>query len=282
MSEEKGLLEIVNEFLRSGKVELPAYDLTCQRIRQEIGKNDPNIKDIEKMIISDQALTAQVLRVANSAFYSGLKKISTVRDAMIRLGTNEIANIVTIISQGKNYQAKDPFVAGLMEKLWQHSVACAAGAQWLAQLANLRNLLNEAFLAGLLHDVGKLFLLTVIENLKVSGKLSFPLNEDLVNQTLTDLHTESGHSLLKNWNLPEIYSGVVRDHHADKFDANDDLLVIVRLVDQACLKNGLGLRHDPSIVLAAVPEAGTLGLSEVTIAELEIKLEDSLDLANYR
>jgi HD-like signal output (HDOD) protein len=282
MSEEKGLLEIVNEFLRSGKVELPAYDLTCQRIRQEIGKNDPNIKDIEKMIISDQALTAQVLRVANSAFYSGLKKISTVRDAMIRLGTNEIANIVTIISQGKNYQAKDPFVAGLMEKLWQHSVACAAGAQWLAQLANLRNLLNEAFLAGLLHDVGKLFLLTVIENLKVSGKLNFPLNEDLVNQTLTDLHTESGHSLLKNWNLPEIYSGVVRDHHADKFDANDDLLVIVRLVDQACLKNGLGLRHDPSIVLAAVPEAGTLGLSEVTIAELEIKLEDSLDLANYR
>ena len=282
MSEEKGLLEIVNEFLRSGKAELPAYDLTCQRIRQEIGKDDPNIKDVEKMIICDQALTAQVLRVANSAFYSGLKKISTVRDAMIRLGTNEIANIVTIITQGKNYQAKDPFVAGLMEKLWQHSVACAAGAQWLAQLANLRCLLNEAFFAGLLHDVGKLFLLTVIENLKVSGKLNFPLNEDVVNQTLTDLHTESGHSLLKNWNLPEIYSGVVRDHHAEKFDANDDLLVIVRLVDQACLKNGLGLRHDPSIVLAAVPEAGTLGLSEVTIAELEIKLEDSLDLANYR
>lgn len=130
--------------------------------------------------------------------------------------------------------------------------------------------------------MGKLFLLTVIENLKVSGKLSFPLNEEVVNQTLTDLHTESGHSLLKSWNLPEIYTGVVRDHHADRFDADNDLLVIARFVDQACLKNGLGLRHDPSLVLATVSEAGILGLSEVTIAELEIRLEDSQDLANYR
>lgn len=90
MSEEKGLLEIVNEFLGSGKAELPVYDLTCQRVQQEIGKNDPNLKEVEKMIVCDQALTAQVLRVANSAFYMGLKKISTIRDAMIRLGTNDL------------------------------------------------------------------------------------------------------------------------------------------------------------------------------------------------
>jgi HD-like signal output (HDOD) protein len=86
--------------------------------------------------------------------------------------------------------------------------------------------------------------------------------------------TEQGYLLLKGWNIPETYCLVAGEHHAEEFDSNNDLLVIVRPVDQACNKMGIGLLEDPSIALAATPEANLLGLSEVVLAELEIKLED--------
>jgi HD-like signal output (HDOD) protein len=280
MNANRVFLDIINEHLANGKTELPPYDMTAQRIQQEIAKEHADVREIEKMIICDQALTAQVLRTANSAFYRGLEKTSTVLGAINRLGAIEILNIVTFTTQKKNFNAKDPFIRKFMDKLWQHSLSCAIGAQWLTRQSDLRSLSHEALLAGLLHDVGKLFLLTVIEEIKLSGETDVKLSDALVNQVINGLHTEQGYLLLKGWNIPETYCQVAREHHAEEFDQNNDLLVIVRLVDQACNKMGIGLLEDPSIALAATPEANLLGLSEVVLAELEIKLEDSLELAH--
>ena len=110
---------------------------------------------IEKLIASDPALTSQVLRLANSAFYKGLTKISTIRNAMIRIGITEIANIVSLVTHQKNFHSKDAVVREILGKLWAHSVGCAIGSQWLATKRSLRDLCHEAFIAGLLHDVGE-------------------------------------------------------------------------------------------------------------------------------
>jgi len=69
---------------------------------------------------------------------------------------------------------------------------------------------------------------------------------------------------------------VARDHHREPADASNSLLLFVRLNDQACEKIGIGLHGDPAIALAATAEAQALGLGEVTLAELEIMLEDSV------
>ena len=281
MNEEKGLVEYINEYLSNGQVELPVSSIAGLRLEQELSKDDANFRDIEKIIVCDQALTAQVLKVANSAFYSGLQKVSSIRDAAMRLGALEVANIVTMITQRQVFRAKDPFICELLEKLWQHSVACAVGAQWLARSGNFQSLLNESFLGGLLHDIGKLFLLKGIEDIKLSRKLNFQLNNQMVNQSMTDLHTEYGYSLLKRWNFPESYCQLAHEHHLEKYDHSNDLLVIIRMTNQACRKMGIGLDQDSTIILASTTEANLLGLSEVSIAELEVKLEDSHILANY-
>jgi HD-like signal output (HDOD) protein len=95
------------------------------------------------------------------------------------------------------------------------------------------------------------------------------------------LHTECGSSLLKHWNFPELYCHVAQEHHREKYDHNNDLLVITRMANQACAKMGIDLNKDPSIILALTIEANLLGLSEVAIGELQVKMEDSLNLANY-
>ena len=280
MSEERGLIEYLNEYLSKGQVELPVSNMTGLRLQQEISKKSANSREIEKLIITDQALTAQVLKISNSAFYRGLHKVSSVREAILRLGMVEVSNIITLVTQRQTFRAKDPFIGELLEKLWQHSVACAVGAQWLAKSCNFQMIQNEAFLAGLLHDIGKLFLLTVIEAAQLSEKFNLRLNHEMINQALADLHTEYGYSLLKHWNFPEVYYQVAQEHHQENYDPKNDLLVIIRMANQACRIMGIGLAVDSAVILAAIPEAILLGLSEIAVAELQIKIEDSLLLAN--
>jgi HD-like signal output (HDOD) protein len=274
MDQEQPLIEIVEEFIASEKTVLLPFDKNVLRIQQEIGKEEPDTRVVENLIVSDQALTSQVLRTANSAFYRGLVKVSTVHDALIRLGTTEIANIVISVTHRKQYRAKDPFVRTIMSKLWTHSAGCAVGSQWLAQRSGLKSRAHEVFIAGLLHDIGKLFVLTVIDDIKASGRINVMPSQDLIRELMVNLHTEHGYSLLKNWNLPEVYCEIALKHHEDAHDKEDTMLMVVKLANHACNKLGIGMQADPTLLLAATAEAYSLGLSEITLAELEIKLED--------
>jgi hypothetical protein len=80
---------------------------------------------------------------------------------------------------------------------------------------------------------------------------------------------------MQRWNLPEEYSLVARDHHLPEVDANNLVLIVVRLANQMCHKMGIGLKGESSIILHATPEATQLQLSEVDLARLEVRLEDS-------
>ncbi len=266
---------MIDNFLRSKDVKLPAFNATAHRIQKEFAKEEPDSRLIEKLIVSDQSLTGEVLRVSNSSFYRGLTQITTVRDAIIRLGIKEVSNIATLVTLQHNFRSKNPTAQKIMGKLWRHSVGCAIGANWLAKQAGLQAVVHEAFIAGLLHDVGKLFILKVIDDLKASGDIVNPPSDELLNEVMQKLHTDQGYALMSHWNLPEKYCQIARDHHIEDFDCNNFLIVLVRLANRMCHKIGIGLYKDPSLVLMATPEAKQLQLSEVDLARLEVRLEDS-------
>ena len=275
MRQETSFIDIVDRHLTSSDANLPVFNTTALRIQQEIAKEEPDLRLIEKLIVSDQSLTAKVLSVSNSSFYKGLQQVSTVRNAIVRLGINEVSNIVMLVTHEHNFRSKDPFVHDIMRKLWRHSVGCAIGSNWLAKQCGLHALAHEAFFAGLLHDVGMLFILTVIDDLKHSNELRTQPSDALLVEAMNTLHTNHGHSLMSHWNLPAKYSAIARDHHEEEFDSNNLLLALVRLADKACCKLGIGLDEEPSLVLVATPEAEILHISEVDLARMEIMLEDS-------
>ena len=279
MDQTRSLIELIEEKLHDDRTVLPVFDKTGFQIQQEVAKPEPDVNRIERLIAGDQALTSQVLKAANSAFYKGLTKVPTVKAAIVRLGTAEISNIVLLATQQRHYTAKDPRIKKMMQKLWRHAVGCAIGSQWAAREFGFKHLAREAFTAGLLHDVGKLLLFSVIDTIQREEKVAIHSDETLLTEIMLSFHTQHGHILLKNWNLPDRYCVIARDHHLPEFDQNNYLLMIVRLVNLACHKLGIGLTEDPDIVLAATPEADQLGISEVPLAMLEIKLEDSLGLA---
>lgn len=187
--------------------------------------------------------------------------------------------MVMLITQKHNFKSKDPVVKKIMDRLWRHSVGCAIGSNWMATRCGLHELAGEAFFAGLLHDIGKLFILSVLEDIKKSNKIDQQPSDALLNEVMVSLHTVHGYSLMKTWNLPQKYCEIARDHHEEALDSKNNLLVLVRLANKACNKMGIGMHDEPDTVLTATVEADLLGLSEIDMAKLEIILEDSTALA---
>ena len=276
----KSLIEILDVYINNKKTILPPFSKVNLDIQKALSDENTTIETIEKIITSDQAITSLVLRMANSAFFKGLYEISTIRSAIVRLGNKQISKIVMLATQHNSFNSNDPTFKEIVTKLWQHSVACAVGAEWLAGKCGYGEMENEAFTCGLLHDIGKLLVLSAFYSIKKTSKNALNLSEKMLYEIIDPLHTRHGFLLMKRWNLPENYCNVVRDHHVDGFDPGDALLAIIRMANQTCNAMGIGLKNeDSSVLLAATVEADSLGLSEVAIAEFELVIEDSLSLS---
>ncbi len=232
-----------------------------------------DISEIERAIESDPALVAEVLRSANSAFFGGLSEVSSIRAAVLRLGLQRVANLVFLASEKSRYTARRPEIANLMRDLWHHASACALAAEWISRKVRFPQHGETVFIGALVHDIGKLFLLRVLDDMAREPEYA-AVSPELIREMLDNAHADVGYRLLLSWHLPEVFQTIVRDHHVDVPDPANIPLQIVRLANHACNKVGIGLRPQPELVLGAVREAATLGMSEIAIAELEIILED--------
>ncbi|MCB2183261.1 MAG: HDOD domain-containing protein [Desulfobulbaceae bacterium] len=279
MPETFSLLEKINQFVEKENFELPVFNDVAIRVLKIAQQEHFDIKEMSQLIYQDQVLVAEVLKAANSPFFGGLTKITTIKDAVIRLGASQVSNLVLMASERSKYAAKNKKFKNLFNKLWKHAVACAIGAQWLAKKLNYHEKDNEAFIGGLLHDIGKLFLLRVLDTMQSDPKTALEISEDLTHELLDSFHPLQGFKLLNQWNIPELYCQIARDHHNEEIDQNNIPLIMVRLTDQALIKLGIGIRHDPSIVLVSTAEAMILRVKEITLAELEVMLEDTLQIA---
>lgn len=274
MTQKKSFIDIVTHYIQSDTVTLPVFSAAASKVQQELAKKEPDIRIIERIITADQSLSSQVLKTANSAFYKGLSEISTIRNAITRLGIKEIQKIVLLAATRNTFQCKDKLINLIIKRLWQHSVGCAYGAVWICKRHDYDVDPSEAFFGGLFHDVGKLFILMVIEHIKQKNKQA-KITPSLIMESMVQLHTTQGYQLLKHWNVPNQFAVVARDHHLAEIDQSNTLLLIVRMADQVCCKLGISTAPAQDIMLPATIEANLLNISEMDIAELEIYLEDS-------
>jgi HD-like signal output (HDOD) protein len=272
-------VEVIKEQLDSETLNLPMFHPIALKLQGVLASKDFTIEQVVALIIKDQALTSQILRLANSAFFSGLAKVTTITEAVVRLGAREIASIAMLASQQNSYNSFS--VSELKNHstlLWRHAIGCAIGTRWLAERTGYKHLAQEAFIAGLLHDIGSLLILKVLEGLLLADPGGKGVSRELTTEIIVAMHTDSGYQLMQKWNLPELYCTIVRDHHAEQSDTTNVLLSLVRLVDNTCRKLGLGCAADPNLMLAATFEAQGMGIKEIMLAELEIMIEDAMEM----
>lgn len=275
---EQSLTHLINESIASGASALPVFPRAVTELRQALQDENRSLDAIAKQLAMDASLASQILRVANSSFYAGLSSVSTVKDAVVRLGLPRIVQIATLVMQKGMFNAKDNATQQSMTKLWQHSVAVALGAEWLAKRLSFHALAEEAFMAGLFHDIGELLLLRCLEDLRTKDP-NLNLPDELQQEVILRQHQEKGAWLLRSWNLPDTYCSVAATHHDPVTEDTGTVDLLVRVADMVAYKLGIAPRPQPDLVVSSSEEAARLGLTEIALAELEIALEDSRALS---
>lgn len=271
---EKSVITIIEERLNQGGIELPVFPPIALKLLQMIAQDNCSVGDIANLIQKDPSLSAYALKVSNSAFYSGLQNIKTIREATVRLGLKTIMNIVITLSQKQVYRSKESKFSIMLNRLWRHALTTAMAGRWLALHLKLDKLAEECFLAGLLHDIGKLLIIKIIEELQEQHTLPGDTAEEVVRDIFESLHPGRGARMMREQNLPEIYCGVIEKHHDETNPEEEIILLIVKLANATCHKMGIGLKNDPGLMLSATPAARHLAANDLLLAELQVNLEE--------
>ena len=251
--------------------------------------NDPDVSfgELARIIEYDPGLTANVLQLANSAYFGWSRTIKSVQEAITRLGTHRIFQMVLCMSVAP--LVRKPIKGYDMDAgaLWQHSLATAVCAEQLVEALGLGNM-PEAFTAGMLHDMGKVVLGTFVDvddepikEIMESDNLAFNEAELMV---LGIDHAEVAGELLESWSLPAEVVEAARWHHrpakADK--AHQRIVDLVHVADVLCINVGWGMGGDS--LKYKLDERATarldmgVGVAEDVILKVMLAMEELKDL----
>lgn len=189
-----------------------------------------NLTELGKVLSSDQGLTAKVLRLSNSSFYGRSKQIGTVDEAIMTLGYYTLRSLVVASSSHAIFKQKD--ATRFLPVLWDHSLAAAVAARLLGRQTRHPQT-EEAFIGGLLHDVGKLVLTqkrpeayaAVREKATADGQ--WCLHEK---ETFGLTHVDVGVAVLELWNLPRVLVEAVALHHQELKNSGDRPATLAQLI----------------------------------------------------
>jgi HD-like signal output (HDOD) protein len=268
----------IRRLLTTQPIELPVFHPIAIKLQHLLETPDFTMDAVITLANEDQSLAGQILKMANSTVYMGRVRTETIKDAVIRLGAQQVCNLAMAASQAGLHVSEHPIINGFLQSLWQHSHASAVGSRWLARSAGYPQIADQAYMAGLLHDVGKLYLLKALERLNRLGVGQAALEKDLLLEIFAELHIEQGCRLMEHWNMPKVYYNVVANHHDQNFDTTDTVLTVVRLVNTACKVKGIGLVHTPDIDLQEESEAALLQITPDETEDLFEVLENSQEL----
>ncbi len=231
---EKRISEDLIEAIEKDKVVLPTLPEVALQIREVAEDPDAAIADLAKIISNDTAITARIVRVCNSPLLRGAREITNINMAVSRLGMAYTANLATGLAMEQMFQATSEMIDKRMRTMWQSSTEIAGIAHVLAQhYTKLKP--DQATLAGLIHQIGALPILTYIEEHDIN------INNIILDNLIDNLHPVIGETILKRWDFSDELLIVPKEHvHFDRQVPAADLADVVMV---ARLQSLLGSDH---------------------------------------
>jgi putative nucleotidyltransferase with HDIG domain len=207
-----------------GIKELPTLPMIYFKVNKALQNNEASVKGVADIIEMDQAMSSKVLRIVNCAFYGFRSKISSIPHAVMILGFNTVKNAIVSVSILDVFAIKEKFQGFDVKNFWGHSIAVAVISKYLAEKSRVAPP-EDAFIAGLLHDMGKLIMLQnfkddfgLVWQKQHNDGLSF---YDAERATLPVDHAQIGAYLAKKWQFPDSLINAIAYHHESKITAPD-------------------------------------------------------------
>ena len=263
INEEEFYTEIIKD-LESGKLSLPTLPEVAMEVRNIV--NDPNASagDMANIIVTDTALSAKLIKVANSPLFRGQKEIESVQMAVARLGVNLIRNLVTSLMMKQLFNAKSPILTKKMRELWEYNTQIAAISHVLGTTCPTVKS-DEAMLAGLIHNVGALPVL-----MRADDSPELLENLDVLDSLVEKLSSPIGKKILEAWHFPESLIDVAAEYNdlTRNKQAEADMVDVVQV---ALLQSFMGTDHPLGQVdWNSVPALAKLGFTS-DIEEIEME-----------
>lgn len=230
--------------------QLPSLPDVVSKIINMVNDPDVSFKHVADEIAKDQAITANILKLCNSAYFSKGKEISSIDRAIVILGLKEVKDIVVLAT---TKSVLNRVIVGYdlaRGELWRHGVAVAMLAKKIAIECNQKTIADIAFTGGIIHDVGKTVLALFVQstfkdilNTVTEESITFQEAEKLV---MGFDHQQIGEQVAIKWKFPRVLQSIVRYHH-EPMNAPDEHKIIVSIVHVAntlCLMAGIGIGSD--------------------------------------
>lgn len=211
------ILKNIADKINNEEITLPPIPDILNKLNFKIEQDAP-AKDIAAIIVTDQILTTNILKIANSPFFRQINKTTSLNQAAMQLGINAIKNMVTahVLS---GISSKNP---GKVKAVMKHSLVCAFAARTLAEMFGENP--EEVFVCGLLHDIGKTVLINILSE--------FDLSEANTRWFLDKYHGIVGDAIALKWNLSDVVRNVTRYHHTpEKAKQYQKVIEIVYIAD---------------------------------------------------
>jgi len=239
-------------------------------------------QDLHKVIANDPALCSRILKVVNSSFYGLPGQIGSINRAIVMLGLNAVKNIAIAASLSKLFRGGELTTNFSAKDLWTHSNITAAAAKMVANTLKL-GLSDEAFLAGLIHDIGFMVEMQFDRNRLIevfrrvgADSAGVPANDMLEAELAVyeATHQDFGSGLCEKWKFPKSFTLVTGYHHRPMELASESrtLSCIVYVADRLAADTGEGFRQDLANTTVDAAVRDELKLTDAKINEMRTTL----------
>jgi putative nucleotidyltransferase with HDIG domain len=240
--------------MKAGALELPLLPRVAMDVLALTSNENADTEELAELLHRDQSMTAHVLRIVNSPLYRTRNPIDSLPQALNRLGFARVREIAMVIAcKQRVFRARD--FGPEVYRAFRHSLATALFAQEVARSIHVDT--EEAFLAGLLHDIGRPVLLQAVADLHAESRL---MDTPAVMAVVAELHTQVGGLLARKWNLPERVCEAIAHHHEPFASPSTALPLLVNLADDLSAfandsKDDIATTHWTLTHLNVMPEA---------------------------
>ena len=265
------------------RINLPTLPRIQTKFR-ELLLTGADSQHIANLLKKDVAISAELIRMSNSAYYKGVIQNKSLEHAISRLGAEATAQTVAELTSHKYYTMKSKKYRTLIEKVWRHSIACAFASEITAELLNLE-LKADPFAMGLLHDIGKLALLQILANMDRRGKFNGGIPSAKLIDTISAHHGVVGAKLLEKWRYADSYIASALDHKDNGADEDEEIkeivpkeILIVRFANIAAKSMGYSLEENEytDLPIENIDLAYDLRLNLIDLTKLKDKLAEEM------
>jgi putative nucleotidyltransferase with HDIG domain len=274
---------LIRKRLEQSLKELPPLPGAVTKVLDETNRQEPDMHRIDEIVSGDQALASKILRIVNSAYYGLSRQVTSVGQAVLILGIQQIRTITLSVGSMSAFSGKGQADAEGMARFWQHSFATAATCSALCAKLNVdRKTTDEISTVGILHDVGRMFFYCnfkpsyqKIVNKAMQCGTTY---EEEETEFLGDTHAGIGAIVADSWELPEKIVDAIRAHEGpftSETPVPTAILAVADWLNKSYYYNG------PAPIAPISPQLlEVLGLSEEAIQEIGEKVWNKVSEAS--